>query len=83
MNQLFSSSANPNQASTTLKNFIPLILLIAGLFGVQVTDVALNNVVDLIVDAALSIGIAITAVLTLWGTVKKLLVQVGIIKPKE
>lgn len=67
----FASSVDPEKISVTLKGLIPLAVALLPVFGI--INIGENDLV-LLVDALV---ITVSAVVTLWGVIRKFQVKLG------
>ena len=76
MNKLLASSSDPKQLSLTIKGVLVLILPLAAVAmkaaGHQVDEELLKNGIDLLSDAIIAIGGAVSAVALVVGAVRKI-----------
>lgn len=82
MNKYLGSSYNPTKISATIKNIIPLIVILIAIFGFNITEIEINELADVVIQGVIAIGLVWTSIGTAFGLVRKLLVKTGVIKPK-
>ena len=75
MIRALSSSVNPDKLAMTFKGLIPLIIFLGMLKGVDITEAELNDVLQNIIVAVGAVGGAISAVVTAYGILRKVLVK--------
>lgn len=68
----FQSSVNSKKLSLTIKGLIPLLILIAGIKGVAISEVELTSIVDAIVAIIGYVGVLITGIITLYGLIRRI-----------
>lgn len=80
MNKLLVSSINPEKLSLTVKGIllgiIPVILIVAGIFNLNVSEGDLTSVVNAVVQVIVAVGAAASAILTLIGAIRKVIVGI-------
>jgi hypothetical protein len=78
MNKLLASSVDPNQLSLSVKGaltlVLPLFVLLAKTVGVTFAEGDLETLIEATSNTVAAVGFAVSAVLTLWGLVRKVLV---------
>ena len=76
LNQILASSQDPQKLSMTVTGVLSSLIPIAGalitMAGHQVDTAALQDLVTAIGTAITTIGAAVSAVLTVWGLIRKL-----------
>jgi hypothetical protein len=77
--KLLGSSVDPTKLSLTVKGILLCVVgiitpLLIG-WGYDVAQMDLNGLVDLIVNAVQAVAIAVSAVMTVWGAVRKIYVN--------
>lgn len=70
---LFGSSIDPERLSLTVKGILVGIVTIIVAFGIDVSGLELNNLVDALVEVVKLTAGAISAIITTYGLVRKLL----------
>lgn len=84
--KIFTSSADPEKLSLTVKGFlvglIPVALLIAQTQHWNLGQDDLNAFVDSLSGTIILIGGAVSGVMAFIGIVRKILVKTGFMKPK-
>lgn len=74
MNKILKSSVNPEKISLTLKGLVGVIIFGLGFLGITgITSGDLNSLIDQIVVAITQIGMAISAILTVYGGIRKII----------
>lgn len=76
--RIFLSSVNPEKFSLTLKGLVPLLGFLATLYGVEFPQEDFLGSVDALVKVFVTVGAAVSAVVTLYGAVRKALVALGL-----
>jgi hypothetical protein len=73
---MLGSSIDPDKLALTIKGIIvgliPIIILVAGLFGLSLDMTELNTLADAIQTAILAVSGAISACMVVWGLLRKL-----------
>ena len=79
--KLLSSSVDPQKLSLTVKGVIvgaiPVIMFLAPLFGVNLSDGILNDLAESVGNVILQVGATVSAAMVVVGVVRKILVAVG------
>jgi len=73
------SSVDPEKLALTVKGIltgiIPVLIAVTGAFGVHLNLGDLSSLVDSIGDAIIALGVAISAVMTVWGLLLKIVIS--------
>ena len=67
------SSVNPEKLSLTIKALASLLLFVAPLIGLSVTQTDVDNLIPAIVGGLSALGTAISSVGVIWGIIRKFL----------
>lgn len=74
------SSANPEKYSATIKGIaigiIPAVIAFGPIFGIDITAIEMNDVVDKIIVAVQAIMTAVSAVVVAYGVLRKVIIRV-------
>lgn len=85
--KILTSSIDSTKLSLMVKSVavgvIPVILLAAGVMGWDIGQSDLDVVMELTIKAIVTISAAISAVMALWGALRKILVATGFIAAKK
>lgn len=73
--KIIQSSVNSEKLSLTLTGLIPLIIILASLKGVSITEAELGVAVEMAVGVVSAVGVLITATMTLYGFSRKIAVK--------
>ena len=84
INKILASSVNPEKLSLTIKGILvglaPVLLVIFGVSNINVGQEDLNQIIDATSNAIISVGGTISAIMILWGAIRKVLVLTDLIK---
>lgn len=84
MNKFLVSSIDPQKLSLTVKGVmvgaIPVAIFLAKMSGVELPEGDLTDLAENVGNAIQQIGVALSAIMIVYGGVRKVLVAFGVIK---
>ena len=72
MLKILQSSKNPEKLSLTLKGLIPLIAILVAIFGFDITQLEINDLIDGLIKAVVAVGSAVSAIAAFYGAIRKI-----------
>lgn len=84
MYKIFQSSVDPNELALTIKGLlvglVPILMLLVGLNHISVGQDQVSGIIDALSNIVIGIGSVVSSVMVAWGLIRKLLVEIGLIK---
>ena len=80
------SSVDPEKLGLTVKGIligvVPVILLVSGLAGADLGQSDFNELIEALVNLVVAGATTVSALMVAWGLIRKILVKLGVVKPR-